>query len=72
MGLTNPHLELTGELLRNWKRNEQLIDLTFTPADIQQKILEEFEKESNKGKEKLLPYLISKKLKTLTEQVCDF
>lgn len=71
-GLTNPRKELTGSLLRNWIRNEQLIDLSFTPKNIQDNILSEYEQQGNKTREKILDYLISRKLKTLIESINDF
>lgn len=71
-GLTNPHNELSGELLRNWIRNEQLIDLTFTPEHIQSSIISEFDNQEGKSKEKLLEFLTSKKLKTLVEHINEF
>lgn len=71
-GLTNPHKELTGDLLRNWIRNERLIDLTYTPDNIQNNIINEYEVQSNKTKEKIFEYLASKNLRTLLENISDF
>jgi len=70
--MNNPRLELTGEMLTNWKRNEQLIDLTFTPEAIQEQILLQYDMEKGKGKDKILPYLINNKLKILIERVNEF
>lgn len=70
--LTNPRKELTGELLKNWIRNEELIDLTYTPSSLQEKIIQEYDSESGKSKDQLLEYLMSHKLKTLIENIDDF
>jgi hypothetical protein len=70
--IKNPRVELKDEQLRNWIRNEQLIDLTFIPEHIQNKIHEEFEKESGKGRAKLFNYFVSNKLKLLIESINEF
>lgn len=62
----------TDEKLRNWKRNEQLVDLTFTPKDIQAKILEVYHSEAGKNRSKLTNYFISRKLKHLHEHINEF
>lgn len=71
-GLTHPRKELTGDLLKNWIRNEELIDLTYTPVSLQEKIIAEYEAEAGKSKQNILGYLMSNKLKTLTESIDDF
>lgn len=57
---------------RNWKRNEQLVDLRFTPAEIQNKILSEYESQAGKTRAKLTNYFIAKKLKHLHEHINEF
>lgn len=71
-GMNNPRKELTGDLLKNWIRNEQLIDLTFVPEHIQACVHDEYDKESNKNKDKLLDFLVSKKLKQQIEHIGEF
>ena len=60
------------EMLRNYKRNEVLIDLTMTPQSIKDKIIDEFENQSGKDKSKLFNYFIKNKLKVLMESINDF
>lgn len=72
IGMSNPRKELSGELLRNWIRNEELIDLTFIPQDIQDSIIEQYDLQSNKTKEKLFDYFVSKKLKVQLEHFNEF
>lgn len=67
-----PHNPENETLLRNWKRNEQLIDLRFTPDDIRQKILEKYEAEGGKSRAKLVNYFIAKKLKNLHSSINEF
>lgn len=68
-----------GELLyaapwyRNYLRNQRLIDLTYTPDTLKEKIISEFNKQDpwpNKGK--VFPYLIHNKCKMLIECVEEF
>lgn len=63
---------LDADHYRNFKRNEQLIDLHMVPNDIQEAVLVEYENQGNKTKDKLLKYLTKYKLKTLTEKVGEF
>jgi hypothetical protein len=57
---------------RNWKRNEQLIDLRHTPNDISEKILVAYESQAGKNGSKLANYFIAKRLKHLHESINDF
>lgn len=70
--ITNPRQELKDEQLRNWIRNEQLIDLNFIPEDIQKKVLVEYEAQANKDRSKIFNYFITHKLKLLIESIGDF
>lgn len=60
------------QMLRNYKRNEQLVDLSFTPEEIRQGVLAEYEAQSNKNKSKLFNYFVEHKLKNLMESIGDF
>lgn len=60
------------QMLRGFKRNEQLIDLKFIPEDVQQAILNEFDKQANKSRDKLFNYFVKNKLKTLMESIGDY
>jgi len=53
-------------------RNKTLIDLTSIPDDIQERILEEFNNQQGKGREKLLNYFMEHKLKTLLPDIEEF
>jgi hypothetical protein len=68
-----------GELLyaaswyRNYQRNETLIDLSKTPKDLKQNIINSFEGQDpwhNKGK--VFPYLVAKRCNRLIESVQEF
>jgi hypothetical protein len=61
----------TESMLRNWKRNEQLIDLTFTPSQYQNEIIDTFDKQEGKSKN-IFNYFTKNKLKNLMEAINDF
>lgn len=57
---------------RNYQRNKELIDLSFTPEEIRSKVMDQYNNQSNKDKSKLMNYFISNKLKNLMENIGDF
>jgi len=59
-------------MLRNWKRNELLIDLTKTPQAIKDEIIEQFENYEVPNRNGLLNYFVQKRLKGLMESIQDF
>lgn len=64
--------KLTELELRNYKRNEELIDLSKIPYDLQDKIIEEYDAQVGKGRNKLFNYFIKYKLKNLHESIGEF
>ena len=60
------------KMYRGWKRNEQLVDLAHTPADIKQKIVDQYDTYEYNQRDKLLNYFIKNKLRNLTEHIGDF
>lgn len=68
-----------GELLyaaswyRNYQRNETLIDLTKTPQDLKQKIINSYEAQDPWGNSsKVFPYLVAKRMNRLIESAQEF
>jgi hypothetical protein len=57
---------------RNYMRNRQLVDLTYTPSDIKEKTIDKYNNEAGKDRNKLFNYFIKYKLKNLTEVVNEF
>jgi len=69
--ITNGELLYAASWYRNYCRNETLIDLTKTPDELQEKIIDEFWiTVNNSGK--TLPYLINKNMKSLIESAEEF
>ena len=63
---------LEGPLYRNYQRNKKLIDLTEVPAEIANKVLESYQAQENKGRDKMFNYFIANKLKHLMEHIGEF
>jgi hypothetical protein len=60
------------QMLRNWKRNEQLIDLSFTPQYIRDDIMKQYTEQAGKGRDKLFNYFVENKLSNLVNDIGDF
>lgn len=59
-------------MFRNFKRNQELIDLERTPEDIQQKIVDVYKKGPQGHRRNLLNYFVENKLKYLLESISEF
>ena len=57
---------------RNYFRNRTLIDLSYVPEYITDKVLEQYENQSDKDRSKLINYFMANKLKNLMEHVSEF
>jgi len=60
------------EMLRNYSRNETLIDLTKIPESLKEKILDTYENAKGKTKQEFMNYMIANRLKNLIEVLDDF
>jgi len=69
-------LDLDGKydhpLFNNFMRNRQLIDLKNVPPEIGTKVVESYDRQEGKGREKLMNYFIANKLKNLMESIGEF
>lgn len=63
---------LSEEIKRNWNRNKMLIDLTCIPTHIQTAILQEYDTQANKPRDKIFNYFIQHKMKLLMESINEF
>ena len=61
-----------GEMLRNYKRNEMLIDLTYIPENLQDQIMASYQSQPINGRSKLFNYFVKHKLKNLMENISEF
>ena len=67
-----PDVFCQGEQLRNYRRNEMLIDLTKIPEWLQTNIVVEYDKQPEVGRTKLFNYFVKHKLKNLMEHINEF
>lgn len=70
--LQDPESFCDDTMLRNWKRNEMLVDLTHTPQTIRIQTINQYEEQSGKDRSKLFNYFVDRKLKNLMESIGDF
>lgn len=59
------------EMLRNWKRNEMMVDLSFVPENIKSQVLEQYN-EQTPNRSKLFNYFVKMKLKNLMGSIQEF
>lgn len=62
----------THEILRNYYRNKQMVDLSEIPESLRINILTEYENQSEQSRSNLMNYFISKRLKNLMEHIEEF
>jgi hypothetical protein len=60
------------EMLRNYRRNEQLVDLSFTPQSIRDDVIEIYNAQAGKDRSKLFNYFVDNRLKNLMESINEF
>lgn len=60
------------EVVRNYQRNRKLIDLSYTPEDIRNNIINTYKEAKVVSKSNILNYLIKKRCKMLIESVEEF
>jgi hypothetical protein len=57
---------------RNYYRNRELIDLSYIPQEIRAKIIESYEAQTGRSRDKMFNYFIDNKLKHLMEHISEF
>lgn len=60
------------EMLRNFKRNEMLIDLDKIPLSIRENILDTYDKTESHTRQEFMNYMIANRLKNLIEVIDEF
>ena len=60
------------KMLRNYRRNQQLIDLNFIPQQVKDNVIIQFANQAGKDRRGLFNYFIEKKLKHLIENINEF
>lgn len=67
-----PEMFCTEQMLRNYKRNEQLIDLSKIPQHISDNVMKSFNEQYGKKSNDLMGYFITNRLKNLMDSIGDF
>jgi len=57
---------------RNVERNRTMIDLSYTPQRLKDEVIDQYEAQAGKGRDKIFPYFMKHRLKNLTELLGDF
>jgi hypothetical protein len=60
------------EMLRNYARNEMLIDLTKIPETLKETIIHSYEEAKGHTKQEFMNYMIANRLKNLLEVIDEF
>ena len=68
----DPDMYCSSEMLRNYNRNKQLVDLGEVPESIRINIRTQFETTAVGDRKRLLTYFINHRLKNLTESLSEF
>ena len=68
----DPDMYCSSEMLRNYNRNKQLVDLGEVPESIRINITKRFETTTVADRKRLLTYFINHRLKNLTESLSEF
>ena len=68
----DPNMYCDSEMLRNYNRNKQLVDLDEIPESIRINISKQFESIKVGDRRRLLTYFINHRLKNLTENLSEF
>jgi len=63
---------VNGEMAAGYIRNKQLVDLSMTPQDIKDAIINSYEKQQGQDKSQLLNYFIKYRMKNMMEVIGDF
>ena len=62
----------TEEMLRNYNRNEILIDLTRIPENLKQNIIDTYESSKGHTRQEFMNYMVANRLKNLIEVIDEF
>ena len=68
----DPETYCNKEMLRNYNRNKQLVDLGEVPDSIRLNIINQFENAKVGDRKRLLTYFVNHRLKNLTENLSEF
>lgn len=59
-------------MLRNYKRNQMLVDLNYIPADVRKSIIDSYNEQTTRDRSKLFNYFVEFRLKNLLTDIDQF
>ena len=68
----DPKMFCDAEMLRNYNRNKQLVDLSEVPNTIRINITNQYKNTEVGDRKRLLTYFVNHRLKNLTESLSEF
>ncbi len=68
----DPETEFDEQMLRGFKRNQQLVDLWCIPGVVRTEVIDTYNHQAGKGRDKLFNYFIAKKLRNLMDSINEF
>ena len=68
----DPEIFCTTNMLKNYARNQLMVDLTKVPTNLKTEIMEQYHQSSPSDRSKLFPYFMENRLKNLMEHIGEF
>ena len=68
----DPEIFCTTNMLKNYARNQLIVDLTKVPTNLKTEIMEQYHQSSPSDRSKLFPYFMENRLKNLMEHIGEF
>ena len=68
----DPEIFCSTNMLKNYARNQLMVDLTKVPTNLKTEIMEQYHQSSQSDRSKLFPYFMENRLKNLMEHIGEF
>jgi len=68
----DPEIFCTTNMLKNYARNQLMVDLTKVPTNLKTEIMEQYHQTRPSDRSKLFPYFMENRLKNLMEHIGEF
>jgi hypothetical protein len=70
--ITPPEQWITAEMSHGYNRNQQLVDLSKTPQEIKDNIIESYQRQQGGDRSQLLNFFIKNKMRLMIDVISDF
>ena len=68
----DPEIFCSTNMLKNYARNQLMVDLTKVPTNLKTEIMEQYHQTRPSDRSKLFPYFMENRLKNLMEHIGEF